>query len=289
MSPKDLLGGAVTRKHADVGSSRGSSAQMLPAGASAALHALEAAGLSPMASVKVAAAANVVVQDVESALVLLLEHGLIVALGKPKEYLAASVADAAFSVAAVTMRRCHEATPWIAGSTNAELAAALSLGEPVAARLLAVWLVDGRVAQRARYWHLPEFVPKLEPAQRVDIEAALSTGDANPLVPSAFQALHNAVATSTVAGTRDAVDMLFATGALVRVGDDVYRRAQIEHARDVLVSLLLADGRATMARVRDAFGTSRRYALPLMEYFDGVGLTQRDGDLRRLRVAGPAT
>ena len=44
-----------------------------------------------------------------------------------------------------------------------------------------------------------------------------------------------------------------------------------------------------MARVRDAFGTSRRYALPLMEYFDGVGLTQRDGDLRRLRVAGPAT
>jgi selenocysteine-specific elongation factor len=39
--------------------------------------------------------------------------------------------------------------------------------------------------------------------------------------------------------------------------------------------------------VRDAFGTSRKYALPLMEYFDGIGLTQRDGDLRRLRAAGP--
>jgi selenocysteine-specific elongation factor len=287
MSPKDLLGGAITRKPADAGSSRASGAQALPAAASAALHALESAGLVPMPAVKVAAAANVVVQDIESALVVLLEHGLIVALAKPKEYLAASVAGAAFSVAAVTMRRCHEATPWVAGISTAELAAALSLSEPVAARLLTVWQADGRVAQRARYWHLPEFVPKLDPAQRGVIEAALSTGDANALIPSTYQALHNAVATSAVAGTRDALDMLFATGALVRVGDDVYRRAQIERARDVLVSLLQADGRATMARVRDAFGTSRKYALPLMEYFDGVGLTQRDGDLRRLRVAGP--
>ncbi|HEY7982304.1 MAG TPA: SelB C-terminal domain-containing protein, partial [Candidatus Eremiobacteraceae bacterium] len=289
MSPKDLLGGAVARKHAESRASRGSGAQPLPATASAALHALEAAGLVPMASVKVAAAANVVVQDVESALVVLAEHGLIVALAKPKEYLAASVADAAFSVASVTMRRSHDATPWIAGSTNAELAAALSLSEPVTARLLAAWQADGRVAQRVRYWHLPEFVPKLDAAQRGVIEAALSTGDANPLVPCAFQAMHAAVATSAVTGTRDAVDMLFATGALVRVGDDVYRRAQIDRARDVLVSLLRADGPATMARVRDAFGTSRKYALPLMEYFDGVGLTQRDGDLRRLRVAGPAS
>jgi len=28
--------------------------------------------------------------------------------------------------------------------------------------------------------------------------------------------------------------------------------------------------------------------LPLMEYFDGTGLTQRDGDVRRLRTALPS-
>jgi selenocysteine-specific elongation factor len=213
---------------------------------------------------------------------------LIVALAKPKEYLATSVADAAFAVASTTMRRSHDAAPWTAGCPAAEIASALSLSEPVTARLLAAWHADGRVALRARFWHMPDFVPKLEPSQRALIEAALLTGDTNPLVPSAYQPLHAAVTTSSVAGIRDAVDMLFATGALVRVGDDVYRRAQIEAARDVLISLLRADGRATMSRVRDAFGTSRKYALPLMEYFDGIGLTQRDGDLRRLRAAGPA-
>jgi selenocysteine-specific elongation factor len=287
MSPKDLLGGAVTRQSADRSSTRDPDARMLPAAASASLHALETAGLAPLAPVKVAAAANIVVRDAESALELLLEHGLAVSLAKPREYLAASVADAAFAVASDTMRRHHDAMPWTAGCTTAEVASVLSLVEPVAARLLAAWHADGRVALRARYWHLPDFVPQLEPAQRALIEAALLIGDANPLVPCAYATLHAAVATPNVAGAREAVDMLFATGALVRVGEDVYRRTQIERARDLLLTLLHGDGRATMARVRDAFGTSRKYALPLMEYFDGIGLTQRDGDLRRLRAAGP--
>lgn len=288
MSPKDLLGGAVTRHAAERNSTRAPAARELSAVASASLHALEAAGLVPLAAVKIASAANVVVHDVEPALVQLLEHGMAIALAKPKEYLATSVTDAAFAVASVTLRRRHETMPWTAGCTTAEVAAVLSLTDPVAARLLAAWQADGRVALRTRYWHLPDFVPELEPEQRALIERALLTGDANPLVPCAYEALHSAIATSTVDGASDAMTMLFATGALVRVGEDVYRRTQIGRARDVLVSLLHADGRATMARVRDAFGTSRKYALPLMEYFDGIGLTQRDGDLRRLRTpAGP--
>ncbi|HEV2909254.1 MAG TPA: SelB C-terminal domain-containing protein, partial [Candidatus Eremiobacteraceae bacterium] len=83
---------------------------------------------------------------------------------------------------------------------------------------------------------------------------------------------------------------LLATGALVRVGDDLYRRAQLQHARTVLANVLKDGSGATMAQLRDAFGTSRKYALPLMEYFDGIGVTIRDGDLRRLRkVAHPKT
>ncbi len=38
-----------------------------------------------------------------------------------------------------------------------------------------------------------------------------------------------------------------------------------------------------MARFRDAVGTSRKYAVPLMEWFDATGVTVRDGDLRALR------
>jgi selenocysteine-specific elongation factor len=34
---------------------------------------------------------------------------------------------------------------------------------------------------------------------------------------------------------------------------------------------------------RDVLGTSRKYVVPLLEYFDSRGLTKRDGDIRTLR------
>ena len=45
---------------------------------------------------------------------------------------------------------------------------------------------------------------------------------------------------------------------------------------------------ATVAEIRDLLGTTRKYAVPLCEYLDRVGVTRRDGDLRVLGVAGGA-
>jgi selenocysteine-specific elongation factor len=43
------------------------------------------------------------------------------------------------------------------------------------------------------------------------------------------------------------------------------------------------NGQVTAAEVRDLFGTSRKYALALLEHLDAIGVTIRDGDFRRLR------
>jgi selenocysteine-specific elongation factor len=34
---------------------------------------------------------------------------------------------------------------------------------------------------------------------------------------------------------------------------------------------------------RDILGTSRKYVVPLLEYFDARGVTKREGDARTLR------
>jgi selenocysteine-specific elongation factor len=39
----------------------------------------------------------------------------------------------------------------------------------------------------------------------------------------------------------------------------------------------------TPATFRDLFGTSRKYAIPLLEYLDREGVTVRVGDARRLK------
>ena len=42
-------------------------------------------------------------------------------------------------------------------------------------------------------------------------------------------------------------------------------------------------GGMTVSDVRDALGTSRKYAVPLLEYLDAKGLTRRVGDVRVAR------
>jgi selenocysteine-specific elongation factor len=42
-------------------------------------------------------------------------------------------------------------------------------------------------------------------------------------------------------------------------------------------------GSITLAELRDMVQTSRKYALPLLEYMDNMGITLRKGDIRVLK------
>ena len=79
--------------------------------------------------------------------------------------------------------------------------------------------------------------------------------------------------------------------ALVRQGLIVERNgiyfssdAVAEAARRVAALLASSPEGFTAARAREALGTSRKYAIPLLEHLDATGVTRRRGDLR---VAGP--
>ncbi|MGH9179367.1 MAG: selenocysteine-specific translation elongation factor [Acidimicrobiales bacterium] len=57
-----------------------------------------------------------------------------------------------------------------------------------------------------------------------------------------------------------------------------------EAARRVAVLLAEAPGGVTVAQVRDALGTTRKFMLPVLAHLDATGVTRRRGDLR---IAGP--
>jgi len=61
--------------------------------------------------------------------------------------------------------------------------------------------------------------------------------------------------------------------------------AAIDQAADVIAALLdeHPDG-VTVGQIREALGTSRKYAIPLLSVLDATGRTRRRGDLR---IAGP--
>ncbi len=75
-------------------------------------------------------------------------------------------------------------------------------------------------------------------------------------------------------------------GKVVRVSPDLYFAAMsVDEARKRLVDFLNQRGEITAAQLRDMLGISRKFSIPLLEYFDRSGLTLRVGDVRKLRKA----
>ena len=84
----------------------------------------------------------------------------------------------------------------------------------------------------------------------------------------------------------EVIRLLEREGAVVRVTTDMYFLAEsIEQLRRTLTKHLTEKGEMTAAAFRDLIGSSRKYTIPLLEFFDRDGLTIRIGDIRRLKSA----
>jgi selenocysteine-specific elongation factor len=80
------------------------------------------------------------------------------------------------------------------------------------------------------------------------------------------------------------VRLLEREGSVVRVTADMYFLASsIDQLRNTLRKFLLERGEMNAASFRDLIGSTRKYTIPLLEYFDRDGLTIRIGDVRRLK------
>jgi selenocysteine-specific elongation factor len=88
----------------------------------------------------------------------------------------------------------------------------------------------------------------------------------------------------------EVIRLLEREGAVIRVTTDMYFLASsIEQLRATLRKFLSEKGEMTAASFRDLIGSSRKYTIPLLEYFDRDGLTIRIGDIRKLKSPPPAT
>ncbi|MSQ96271.1 MAG: selenocysteine-specific translation elongation factor [Gemmataceae bacterium] len=80
---------------------------------------------------------------------------------------------------------------------------------------------------------------------------------------------------------KDLFDVCVAEGFLVAIDGDIYLHAEIEADMRKRVAERVSTGPgATVAEIRDLLGTTRKYAVPLCEYLDRIGVTRREGDLR---------
>ena len=70
---------------------------------------------------------------------------------------------------------------------------------------------------------------------------------------------------------------------VVELSSTLYLDFDVEAELRRKVTERLSDGSGlTMADLRDLLNTTRKYAVPIGEYLDRIGLTRREGDVRKL-------
>ena len=179
------------------------------------------------------------------------------------------------------LQRRHDANPLMTNHDRSSVLASLPDAPPavlaaVASRLVGRKLIVGDARRLAR----ADFRPKLSHAQRKlkdKLAADFAAAGLNPPDPSVYlpQVQHKSQVLA------DVFEVAVAEGILARVGPEFYlARESLDWAVAELRRRLTAA--ATVGDIRDWLGTTRKFAIPLCEYLDKIGVTVRDGDARRL-------
>ena len=80
------------------------------------------------------------------------------------------------------------------------------------------------------------------------------------------------------------INLMLKEGDLIKINEELcFSRKLLDNLQNDYTKLLMKDGQATPASFKELTGLSRKYIIPLMEYFDMNKLTVRVGDHRVLR------
>ena len=150
--------------------------------------------------------------------------------------------------------------------------------------VLEVAVSKGVVTVEAGQARHPQAAVSAMAAESDAAEALLPLLTRQGLAPETVSEL--AAETGTDLGiARKVLGKLASEGKIVRISSELHFSAgAIAGARDALTGYLREHPEgATASQLREVLGVSRKYAIPLLEYFDAQGLTRREGDVRVLR------
>jgi len=183
--------------------------------------------------------------------------------------------------------RLHEEFPLMTAHDRQKVQSQLDyvgddqLIQGVVDRLIKTKKITGDLRRIAR----ADFKPKLSANLRKlkdKVVAAFAEAGCQPPDPTTFAG----AAGGNAASLKDLFDVCVAEGFLMPISEGIFLHSDAEaNMRRLIVSRLQTGPGATVAEIRDLLNTTRKFAVPLCEYLDRVGITRREGDLRVLGQA----
>ena len=189
------------------------------------------------------------------------------------------------------LRRFHESDPLASGVDRIRLEGFFTYVESKQLFNLALkQLIKGKqVNQAGTTYSLEGFGPQLTKNEKLLLARIVDQFEGAGLEPPTVEQLAKA-ATKGAQSVPQLVQLACDQGLVIRLSDDILVHCTvIDNIKRQLTDLLEQGQGITMSDLRQHLGTSRKYAIPLLEYLDKIGFTRRDGDLRFLVDASIAT
>jgi selenocysteine-specific elongation factor len=175
------------------------------------------------------------------------------------------------------LKKVHDEASYLKGLTSDELARRVNVAPNEQWLLLLEYLEQNKLIGRSQqFYHLPAFAAALDPKMKAEadrIMAYIETAGHNYPTMEELDARFPG-SRKTVNFLRDRKDLT------VFAGQYVTTAAIWKSIIGYIEERLERDGRLTVAEFRDRFGNSRKYALPVLEYLDRMGVTRREEDIR---------
>jgi selenocysteine-specific elongation factor len=145
----------------------------------------------------------------------------------------------------------------------------------------------GRLTGDLRTCALKGHEPRLSQAERklkLELAEAIKSGGFSPPEVNDLAT----IAPSRTAAIPELLALLCEEQRTVLISSALYLDADVESDMRRRVRERLQGGATlTMSELRELLGTTRKYSVPIGEYLDRIGLTRRDGDVRRLNASEP--
>lgn len=184
----------------------------------------------------------------------------------------------------------HASHPLIPGMDMEELRAKLSytVSQKMFRTLVDILVQEKAVVKEENLLRLPQHRVQLGTQEKSLMERIKKILGTQPLSPPELKEIEKQLGVSR-AKLSEVVRLLERDGSVVRVTTDLYFLSScVDEVRATLNNYLAERGEITAAAFRDRIGSSRKYTIPLLEYFDREGTTVRIGDIRRRKSPIPA-
>ncbi len=171
----------------------------------------------------------------------------------------------------------HAAQPLASGIPRESLRSKLGLAPRVFNAVLQYAAQTGTAVDGGESVRLPGHQVRFTPSQQARVDQLLAQFRNQPFNTPSVKECRAAVGD-------DIYEALLRQRLLVQVKPDVvFAGDTYENAVQRVRQMIEQAGQVTAAQVRDAFGTTRKYALGLLEHLDEIGVTRRVEDARVLR------